>query len=655
MAKLQRERAEKVAIAALVTQLLLGLVAFGVARLVSPEGHRWATAVPAVGWFLLLGVGFWLMAWLHLRQLRLAEIEEAEWERLVAEREAGGVRGALFEEDEIAAHAARNRLRILEKYVLPVSGVLLGVLLLLLGLTLMPAADTPLIIEQANCAQGAALMLIAAFGAFLLGMYASGMARHREWRVLKGGAGYMMASAVLSALILIALAFAHAGYLNILIVSAWVTPIIMVGVSVEIFLNFVLDFYRPRIEGVEYRPCYESRFLGLLTEPGSIFRTVASTLDYQFGFKVSETWFYRFIERALMPLILFALITLYLLTCIVIIGPNEQAVIERFGRPVERNGTKVIGSGLYLKWPWPISAVYRENANAIRKISIGFDVEAEESSAVHAATTEFLWTTKHYEREYWVMVAVEGLDVDEDTRGFEVSAKDVAPVGLIAAVADVYYVIDNFEDFLYNVSHEAGSTPEELLRALAYREQQKYFAGVEFFSVMGRDRQKVADDLRRNIQAAADQSGIGVKILGVSMPGIHPPIEEELGKAYEDVVAAEQEKQANIHEGQAYANERLAASRHEPEAILAHAHGRRVATREAARGDAEIHDKRVEAYDMAPSVYRMNKYLDAFEQNFAREGTRKYLVTRGGVDSEVFNIDLEDRISLSPAGISLED
>ena len=655
MAKLQRERAEKVAVAALVVQFVLGLVAFGVARLVSPEGYRWATAVPAVGWFLLLGVGFWLMAWLHLRQLRLAETEQAEWERLLAEREAGGVRGALFEEDEIAAHAARNRLRILEKYVLPASGVALGVLLLLLGLSLMPVAGAAQVLDRGDSAQGASLMLIAAFGAFLLGMYASGMARHREWRVLKGGAGYMMASSALSALAVVALALAYAGYTSIFIAMAWVTPILMIALAAEIFLNFVLDFYRPRIEGVEYRPCYESRFLALLTEPAGIFRTVASTLDYQFGFKVSETWFYRFIERAIMPLVLFALVTLYLLTCVVIIGPSEVAVIERFGVPVEVNGSKALGPGLYIKWPWPISNVYREDASAIRKVSIGFDPDAEEAVA-HARQTDYLWTTKHFEKEYWVMVAVEGLDIGEETRGFEVRAHDVAPVGLIAAVADVYYVVDDYEKYLYNVSdcERSGVGPRDLLRSLAYREQQKYFGGVDFFAVMGRDRLKVGADLHRNIQAAVDEVGLGIRVLAVSMAGIHPPVENDLGKAYQDVVAAEQEKQAEIHKGQAYANERLASSDHEPETILAAAHRDRVRMREAARGDALIHEKRILAYDMAPEVYRMNKYLDAFEESFANRFSRKYLVTRGGLDSEIYNIDLEDRVSLSPAGISLD-
>ena len=649
VAKLQRERAENVAVAALLAQLVLGLVAFGVARLVAPEARTWATAVPAAGWFLIVGVGFWLMAWVHLRQLRLAEAEEAEWHRLLAEREAGNVRGSLFEEDELAAHAARNRLRILERYMLPVAGVLLALALAVLGWTLLPRAGEALRLYRPAAAQGASIMLIVAFGLFLLGMYASGMARHRDWRALKAGAGYMMASAIMAALVMVGLALAHVEYADLLRIAAWVPPVAMLLVALEITINFVLDFYRPRIEGVEYRPCYESRLLGLLTEPGGVFRTVATTLDYQFGFKVSETWFYRFIERAIMPLVLFGLATFYLLTCLVIIAPSEQVVFERFGRPIGEAGERVRGSGLYLKWPWPITAARRMDTRTIRKFSIGFDEEAE--AAAHAPQSDYLWTEKHFEREYWVMVAEGRLVEDDDGR--DVRREDIAdavPVGLIAAVADVYYIVDDLEEYLYAVSD-----PAQMLSDLAYREQQQLFSGVEFFAVMGRDRKQVSDDLKDRIQRASDQFRLGVRILEVCMPGIHPPVEEELGLAYENVVAAQQERQAEIYKGEAYANERRVSAEHEAVSMRSRAHGDRVATREAARGDAELHVRRIDAYDRSPRVYKMNRYLDAFEANIAKSNVRKYLITPNNVDLEVFSLDLVDRLTLSPAGIGLEE
>ena len=74
---------------------------------------------------------------MRLRQTRLAEEEQAEWERLQAERAQGGARGRLFDEDEIQAFSARNRLRILNKYITPIFSLAVGLgLIIVVALTL---------------------------------------------------------------------------------------------------------------------------------------------------------------------------------------------------------------------------------------------------------------------------------------------------------------------------------------------------------------------------------------------------------------------------------------------------------------------------------------------------------------------------------------
>ena len=113
----------------------------------------------------------------------------------------------------------------------------------------------------------------------------------------------------------------------------FIIPGIMALVGVELVLNLILDIYRPRVPGRERRPPYESRLLGLFAEPQGVLKTVAATLDYQFGFEVSETWFYHFMEKAILPLLLVQVVSLWLLTMIVVVNPNEVAFVEVFGKP----------------------------------------------------------------------------------------------------------------------------------------------------------------------------------------------------------------------------------------------------------------------------------------------------------------------------------
>jgi len=666
VAKLQRERAENVAIAALLVQLLVALIAFWVAKYVAltEASHpdlflrwKWAPAVLSAAWFLFIGVGFWLMAWLHLRQLRLAELEDIEWKRLVAERAAGGARGRLFEEDEIAGHVARNRLRMLEKYVLPLASLVLLIVLGLVGWWLFPSlrgAGQELGVLVDRCPFSAAAVAACCFVSFLMGMYASGMSRQREWRPLRAGAGYMMASALFCALVALGLAVGSFAkeYLWVIRIVAYVIPAAMMLVSVEIFLNFILDFYRPRIEGVEYRPSYDSRLLGMFAEPGGVFRTVASTLDYQFGFEVSETWFYRFLERAIAPLLIFMLLSFYLLTCFVIVGPGEEAIVERFGKAVTVNNNKVLGPGFYVKWPWPICRVYRLDTKTVRRIDIGFDEMVEKEAKKDAAEQpkKVLWTVKHYEKEYQVMVAEPEIltDVAESEKGIQ--SEGAVPVGLISAVMNVFYRITRFGDYLYQKVE-----PERVLKVLAYREQQKYFAGVDFFDIMSSGRMKAGEDLRAAIQEAADKEKLGVEILKVALCGIHPPVEEELGQAFQAVVGAEQEKQADIHAGESYANERGVATRYDASIQRAKAHAYRAEQREKAKAEVARQLGQWQTYRAAPGVYKMGLYLDGLLRSFEEGKARKLLVTSKDIDLEVLQLNVEDSVRIGPEDITLEE
>ena len=103
-------------------------------------------------------------------------------------------------------------------------------------------------------------------------------------------------------------------------------------VALETLVQLVLEIYRPRVKGKIERPLYESRLVGLLGQPEGLITTAAQALDYQFGFKVSETWFYRFFERALGWLLLLQVGALVLSTCVVFIDAGEQGVLEHFGK-----------------------------------------------------------------------------------------------------------------------------------------------------------------------------------------------------------------------------------------------------------------------------------------------------------------------------------
>ncbi|MHC4887024.1 MAG: hypothetical protein ACYTGH_18260, partial [Planctomycetota bacterium] len=373
MKTVPHKRAETVAISGLVL-CILAVVVMG-----TLASHCNSIAARGLFWQLIAVTVVWGVSYLHQRARRLAAeelqtLEEAE--RLRAEQ--GQAR--LFDGDAAETGIAQTRLKEMERYGANLGSLIILTILGGIGTWLLYAAATlssapevaqslgidPMA-EFSHTVLAGALGFGVAFLGFGLGKYAAGMSREKSTVLLRAGAGHMIVFAYFGFLYAVSAGFAYFQILWPEKALGVLIPIGMVLIAAEMIVNFVLDFYRPRMPGELPRPAYDGRLTGILAEQEGISKTFAHTLDYQFGFKVSDTWFFQFLNRAIAPLILFQLGTLYLLSSLVIVKPGEMAVIERWGRP--RNVTQLperhnddaweqlaapLSPGLYLKWPWPI-------------------------------------------------------------------------------------------------------------------------------------------------------------------------------------------------------------------------------------------------------------------------------------------------------------
>jgi modulator of FtsH protease HflK len=74
-------------------------------------------------------------------------------------------------------------------------------------------------------------------------------------------------------------------------------------------------------------------------------------------------------------LILLPILLAYLATGIATVGPEERAVVRRFGRVVARPGP-----GLWVGWPWGIDRIERVSVRTARQVEVGFPPEAVEDA-----------------------------------------------------------------------------------------------------------------------------------------------------------------------------------------------------------------------------------------------------------------------------------
>jgi len=476
---------------------------------------------------IFLGLGV-IVAGISWFQMRLEENERSE--KLELDELARSRGASLFESKDGGSFPAQNARQQFEKFFVPGFTVLL--LLLEAGgawLLWHLSGKSAGTINESHATASLSLFAIFALLLFLVGRFSVTIARFENHRLLRPGASFLLAGAYVCALAALAIAGVEAKFPR---ADFWVARglgVLLGLMAMENLLTLLLEIYRPRVKGKIARPLYESRVVGIFAQPESLFTTAAQTLDYQFGFKVSETWFFKAAQKNLAALLLVQFAALILSTTVVFVDASEQAVLEHFGKP----SPMPLGPGAHFKLPWPADKIYRFRTEQIQSFAVGYTPD-EKSEAVNT----ILWTVSHNKEENF-LVANRANITSATTSGDTNDVSKAQPVGLITVSIPVQFQITNVTDWVYK-----NSAPDALLEALATREVIHYFAGVDLNDVLSQGRLQAADALRERIQASANARSLGAKIIFVGLQDIHPPTASEVAATYEKVVGAEQTKLA---------------------------------------------------------------------------------------------------------------
>jgi membrane protease subunit HflK len=603
----------------LLAMLMVGAAGFAVARFAGSLAGQVSTA------FLGLGALVAAVGWFQARLEENERLEKLELDELA--RAKGG--STLFQGKGAESFPAQQSRRQFERFFVPAFTVLL-LLLQGIGAYLVwrwlsrPATSA----EVGEPTFALALFGLFCLVLFLLGRFSTTMARLENNRLLRPGASWLLLSAYLCAVVALGLVGVEAGFPRTDFYVARVLSGLLGLVAVETFLNLILEIYRPRVKGRAERPLYESRLVGLLGQPEGLITTAAQALDYQFGFKVSETWFFRLLQRHLPTLLAAQILVLLLFTCVVVVEPGEQGVLERFGRPVA--GRAVLDSGLHFKLPWPIDQVYRFNTERIQTFDVGFQQDAR---SLQMQT--IVWTVPHTKEENFLVANRETSTVQT---GRSEEALRVPPVSLLSVSIPVQYQVTNVLDWVYR-----NANPTNLLEDLANREVVRYLVSVDLTEIMSHNREAAGEILRRRIQEAAADSNLGVRILFAGIQGIHPPV--KVAPDYEKVVAAQQTMQSTIINARADAIQTNALAEAQAFSSTNEAMAVRRRLEVTSLAQAALFTNQIPAFNAAPSVYRQRVYFQTFAQATA-EAQKYVLLTTNTSDVLIFDLQNQIRADL---------
>lgn len=633
--KLSPRRAENLALIAFVLHIFFFLATFIVAI------KSGSLAVRIEAWHFLGGTLIWFILLLQFRQRRLAQEEKTDTEEILRLRQEGKDT-SMFESAaaDSTLRLAQRRLDWLEKYLVPVFAVLSSIYLIGVGLwcyfALRVTPENPLAEREFILGVSAYLVGFALIS-FLFSRYAVGMSHQSEWRPLRAGGSYLLGNALVCLILAGILVLAKSGYMMAESISSYVLVIAMVAIGIEILLNLILDIYRPRIKGQYHRAAYESRLLGLFSEPGGIFSTAAHALDYQFGFKVSETWFFRLLQRTIVLLIVVQVLVLWLMSSIAIVDPGHVGVVERWGRPL--NFKNPLESGIHWKLPWPIDNMRHFPTGMIQTLEIGFKSHDEDKGQPNLKP--ILWTEKHYEEEYPFMVAV---TASEDT--IVTSGADSMVAGdlrndfdLLVVGLHVHYRIGDVAQYGYG-RDRCYHDPDVLLEAICYHEMLQFAAHADTDTLLGPGRYQTTELLHQAIQKSVDDYQMGIDVVFVGLGSVHPPV--DIAQSFEKVVAALQDRQAKVLNARGREKAILADARGQAVVLEAEAQAAAYEREVLTRADAFRFAQQCQAYEKGQNIYLWREYLSVLEEFLP--AMRKYVFASDNVKSWVYQLDLTESL-----------
>ncbi len=588
---------------------------YGVARFTDSLSGQVAAA------FLGLGALVAFVSWFQMRLEERERLEKLELDELA--RSKGSA--TLFEGRDAEVFPAQRSRQQFEKFFVP--GFTVGLLFLqgagafMLWRWLQKLAALPPVKQD--------LLALALFGLlalilFLIGRFSATIARLENHRLLRPSASYLLLGAYLCFFCAAAMAGLKSEFPKTDLYVARVFVVVLGLVAAETLAALVFEIYRPRVKGKVGRPLYDSRLVGLLAQPEGLVATAAQTLDYQFGFKVSETWFFLFFRNAVRWMLLLQLGALLLSTSVVFIEPGEQALLERFGKPLA--GEVVLGPGAHLKLPWPVDKVYRYRSEQIQTVTVGGAAEeAEHASGV------VLWTAGHPKDENF-LVANRAQPTAEAATA--TTGRKAPPVSLITVSIPVQFQITNLTQWIYR--HEDSSN---LLRQIATRAVVRYLASVDVNEIMSRNRLEAALVLRDHIQGGAEAQALGARILFVGLQDLHPPV--KVAPEYQKVVAAIHQKQAKILAAEADSIRVTTLAGAQAVTVTNDAEAARINLQVIALARAAAFTNQLPAFNAAPAVYRQRAYLQTFASATAK--ATKYLILATNT-SDVITFDLQRRL-----------
>ncbi len=256
--------------------------------------------------------------------------------------------------------------------------------------------------------------------------------------------------------------------------------------------------------GAEFVPALRSLLRQIALERGNPVSSLFEAIEQHFGLSFRSSWAIRFVRRAALPTIIVAILMLWGLTSLSIVGPSEYGIRETLGRIQP----EPLGPGLHGKLPWPLGRILRFPVKQIVAKPIGFVAESTRPTA-------YLWTKSHAQEEFSLVLG----------NGTEA----------VAVNAMVYYKVQEDKQGMFDYAYRFQN-PVAAMEGDAYRALMEQTRNATLKEILSVNRAQFAARLKSRLRGYCNENRLGIDIVEVALVNLHPPV--EAAADYLDVISA---------------------------------------------------------------------------------------------------------------------
>jgi membrane protease subunit HflK len=267
-------------------------------------------------------------------------------------------------------------------------------------------------------------------------------------------------------------------------------------------------------------------------------------------------------------LILGVLVLIWLGTGFFIVQEGQQAVVTSFGKY-----SKTVEAGFQWRLPYPFQAHEIQAVSQLRQVEVG-------RNSVVAAT------------------------------GLRDSSMLTQDENIVDIRFTVQFTIRDLREFLFE-----NRDPEQAVMLAAESAVREIVGKSTMDSVLYEQRDLIAADLVKSIQAQMDRLKAGVQIKNVNVQNVQAP--EQVQAAFDDAFKATANREQLKNEGQAYANSVVPRAQGEAAKLREMAEGYKARIVSTAEGDAQRFKSVLTEYQKAPQVTRDRIYIDTMQQVYS--------------------------------------